>query len=265
MPKEWHDWFAINNMNADDDTKHFYRSIVAEKKPYFMCYIYPDLMKEYRDYSNSVNRIAMQKFNKSIDEINKTPLEQLTEEEVSYAQYAKSKLPVGIGDCVMNKICRRFEEEFDGCIKAARTKNDYDCENLKSGANILYDRYRFATLKNIYVDYVKNIQCKVLSKSNQRRNQSEWADYIRLAKEDFAHACDIVCSNEVELTDMLIDICYSKTYSKDLVWSSRGSQIVNNLLSKNGGKISIPIADPDGDIVFCGKTFKIITKEVDIV
>lgn len=265
MPKEWHDWFAINNMNADDDTKQFYRSIVAEKKPYFMCYIYPDLMKEYKDYSNSVNRIAMQKFNKSIDEINKTPLEQLTEEEISYAKYAKSKLPVGIGDCVMNKICRRFEEEFDGCIKAARTKNDYDCENLKSGTDIQYDRYRFATLKSIYVDYVKNIQRKVLSKSDQRRNQSEWADFMRLAKEDFAHACDIVCSNEVELTDMLIDICYSKTYSKDLVWSSRGGQIINNLLSKSGGKISIPIADPDGDITFCGKTFKIITKEVDIV
>ena len=46
MPRTWHDRHAANKIE-DDELRDFYRSIVADKKPYFMRYIYPVLMKQY--------------------------------------------------------------------------------------------------------------------------------------------------------------------------------------------------------------------------
>ena len=46
MPRYWHDRHVVGRMEDGDD-KEFQRRIVADRKPYFMRYIYPDLMKEY--------------------------------------------------------------------------------------------------------------------------------------------------------------------------------------------------------------------------
>jgi len=265
MPKEWHDWFAINNMDADDDTKNFYRSVVAEKKPYFMCYIYPDLMKSYKDYTTSVSRICMQKFNKTIDEINQTPFEKLTEEEVSYVSYVKAKFPVGMGDCVMNKICRRFEDEFDSCIRNARMKDDFDYSIMKSGADIPYNRHRYSALKLCYAEYAKSVKQKMSVMSRQRKDNPEISDCLRILRDGFSRDCDLICSNEVELTDMLMHICYRKSYAKDLMWSTRSEQIIKNLLLHNGEKIHIPTQDENGDVKYCGKKFIIITKDMETI
>ena len=55
MPRTWHDRHAANKIE-DDELREFYRSIVADKKPYFMRYIYPALMKQYNQYIKNTNR-----------------------------------------------------------------------------------------------------------------------------------------------------------------------------------------------------------------
>ena len=49
MPRDWHDKHAVNKIESTAQ-RDFFRSIVASRKPYFMRYIYPSLMKEYNTY-----------------------------------------------------------------------------------------------------------------------------------------------------------------------------------------------------------------------
>jgi hypothetical protein len=43
-----------------------------------------------------------------------------------------------------------------------------------------------------------------------------------------------------------------------------GDDIIDNLLAKHNHRISYPAIDPDGDIHYCGETYTLMTKEIDI-
>ena len=51
MPKAWHDRHHALAVE-DTERRKLYLSILADKKPYFMRYIYPDLAKQYNTYIN---------------------------------------------------------------------------------------------------------------------------------------------------------------------------------------------------------------------
>lgn len=68
MPRTWHDRHAANKIE-DDELRDFYRSIVADKKPYFMRYIYPALMKQYNQYIKNTNRNCLREFQMTVDEL----------------------------------------------------------------------------------------------------------------------------------------------------------------------------------------------------
>ena len=113
MPKSWHDRHSIGSIE-DENERELYRSLIAERKPYFMRYIYPQLMKQYNTYINNTNKNSLRRFQMTVYEMMSTPAGQLNEEQLTFLKYYQSKLPVRTGDCVTNRICRASEQEFDG-------------------------------------------------------------------------------------------------------------------------------------------------------
>lgn len=83
--------------------------------------------------------------------------------------------------------------------------------------------------------------------------------------EYFRSECYKVCSNEDELCDILLDLCYQRETSKQFAWDICGNVIIKNLLDKNNGIIHYPqLVDKDGDFEYCGKQFKIFEKELEV-
>ena len=72
MPRSWHDRHAANTIEVDE-IRRFYNRIVADKKPYFMIYIYPSLMKQYNTYIKNTNKNALREFRLSVDELEALP------------------------------------------------------------------------------------------------------------------------------------------------------------------------------------------------
>ena len=72
MPKTWYDWHSAKNIESAKD-REFYLNIIADKKPYFMIYIYPSLKKQYTSYIKSAERNALREFGVSIDELTALP------------------------------------------------------------------------------------------------------------------------------------------------------------------------------------------------
>lgn len=259
MPREWHDRHAANQI-VNPEKRKFYRDIVADKKPYFMCYIYPALMKQYNTYINNTNRNALREFQMTVEEMSNLPHNQLTERQKDFLRYYESRLPVGTGKCVMNKICSRFEEEFDGYIGKTLGRVKFDYTIMKSGADYTYSQ--MTAIKKLHEEYSKKLQSYAVFSHYERVDEDELVSTVSAMKEEFIRECESVCQNNTTLCDILLDLCYCRSSSKRFAWDICSDTIIQNLLANNDWKISAPVANPCGDIEYCGAKYSVITKTI---
>lgn len=261
MPKEWYD--RNSNRSCDlgsDELRQFNLSILADKKPYFMRYIYPSLMKQYNTYISNTNKKALREFRVSVDELLERDPETLTPAEAEFLHYYDTKMPVGVNPCVMNRICRRFEEEFDNYIARHNADTEFDYAIMRSGET--YTSQQYNAVHHIYIEYVKRTQDYMQFAAKERIDDDE--NHVRrsMMLHDFVRECEQVCSNSKQLCNILLDMCYKKEGSKQFVWDIASDEIVDNLVRNNGNRLMFPTRDDNGDFEFGGERFAIATKEI---
>nr|DAU94727.1 MAG TPA: RNA dependent RNA polymerase [Caudoviricetes sp.] len=261
MPRTWHDRHSVNKIE-NNSTRNFYRSIVADKKPYFMRYIYPALMRQYNTYIKNTNRNSLREFQLTIDELMQIPPEKLTNKQVEFLKYYRRRMPVGTGDCIMNRICRRFEEEFDGYMRRHNKTTIFDYSIMKSGVE--YSSTRYHLIKKLYEDYTKRLQSYIVFADYERVDECESSAEISNINEWFRKECIIACQNSDVLCDILLDICYTRSATKKFAWDMCGETIIHNLLKNNDYTISFPVVDKSGDIKYCGERYTVKTKKVEV-
>lgn len=261
MPREWYDRHHAA-LIEDPARRRLYLSILADKKPYFMRYIYPDLMKQYNTYIKTTGKKALREFNTPIEEmLSKEPWE-LNGRQRDFIRYYKRRMPVGTGDCVINRICRRFELMFDGYVGRRGASSDFDYTIMKSGAE--YTRSQYNAVLRLFEDYNLRLREYAIFASRERVDGDEAVSHMQMMRGEFRSACDAACSNASCLCDILLDICYQKSGTKKFVWDMCGKEIVGNLLKKNDNLIHFPVLDPDGDIEFGGHRFSFLQKEIGV-
>lgn len=265
MPKEWYDR-GINRIYEEDNNnqiakKELNMRIVADKKPYFMIYIYPNLMRDYKTYIKSSQMKCLRKFRIKLEDLLSKEDSLLTEEERVFRIYFYNRMPVGVGNCVMNRICKRFEEEFDSCIKQLNKEIPFDYSFLKQGVE--YNSTKYRKIKDIYTkhnlalqEYCSNEHSTLLTYDDKKRSKIQ-----KIIA--FKRKCQEVCSNETELCDIVLDLCYQKKGTKQFAWDVCANTIIHNLLKVNDYTINYPVMDDEGDIVYCGHKFKMETKRLE--
>ena len=258
MPRTWHDRHTVNKIQ-DADAKSFSRRIVADKKPYFMRYIYPSLMKQYNTYVKNTNCNALREFQLTVPESLAMPYEELTDRQRDFLYYYNRRMPVGIGDCVMNKICRRFEETFDGYVSKHADKQ-FDYSIMKSDAG--YSTAQFYAIKKLYAEYNKRLQSYKVFASYERVDKDDSAANLVMMNRDFRRECSLVCPSSQTLCNIVLDLCYKRNSTKKFAWSMCGHEIMNNLLLENDCKISYPTIDSNGEVEYGGNNYTIEVKEL---
>lgn len=262
MPKEWYDrHYAL--MVEDTERRKVYLSILADRKPYFMRYIYPDLMKQYNTYIKNTNKKAQREFSISIDELTAKPDDELTDRQREFVRYYLACMPVGISECVTNRICKRFEQAFDGYIGRHNAETEFDYTIMKSGAE--YSRSQYNSILRLFDDYNRRLRDYAVFASRERVDGDEAISHMYMMKIEFRNACDAACSNAQVLCDILLDICYQRSSTKRFAWSMCGKEIIGNLLQKNDNRIHFPTLDPSGDIEFGGNRFTFYEKEIGVI
>lgn len=255
MPREWYDLHSVNTME-DGEKKDLYRKIVAEKKPYFMRYIYPDLKKQYNQFIKNTNRNSLREFRMTVPELMSVPREERTDRQKEFIKYYEYRIPVGGGDCVMNRICRRFEEEFDGYLGKHNKERQFDYTIMKSDAE--YTATQFKRIKSLYEDYNRLVKSYTVFVNYERIDKFEAAAELSAMGEEFRRECDEICQNKYSLCNIVLDLCYSRNATKRFAWDMCGDEIIHNLLEKSNNTISIPVRDDNGDITYCGDKFSLI-------
>lgn len=265
MPRYWHDISAIHKPEDENDKVamaeyRLNRSIVADKKPYFMRYVYPALMRDYNRYIKNVNAKCLREFRMTIDDLSALPESELTEEQATFLHYYRKRMPVGTHDCVMNRLCRKVESAFANPTRIDDEQR-FDWERLKTGAGYTTGQYR--AIKQLYAEFTQ--RKKEIAREANTRNSTrpDIGDYNATVLQQFYRDAAQVCPNENMLCDVVIDVCYANPGSRQFVWDMVGTVIVENLLRKNSGVIKFPTPDPDGDIVYSGGHFSMHKMEVD--
>lgn len=260
MPREWHDRHSVNTIE-DADKRRFYLKLVADKKPYFMRLIYPALMKQYNTYIKNTNKNAMREFQMSVDELLALPSEDLTSRQRDFLRYYHSRMPVGDNDCVMNRICRRFENEFDGYLGRHNADIDFDYTIMKSGT--AYSKAQYNAILKLYENYNKRLRSYAVFANYERVDEYDSFSRMYEMKTEFIGECTKICQNRFALCDIVLDICYRRSSTKRFAWEICGEEIVHNLLAKNNGEITYPTLDNSGDIYFAGNRFSIVKQKLE--
>lgn len=256
MPRYWHDWHAINKID-NPEFRALCRRIVAEKKPYFMRYIYPQLMKQYNAYIKNTNRNSLREFGLTVPELLGLSPESLTDRQREFLAYYSRHMPVGVHDCIMNKICHIFEDNFDNHIRREESAESFDYRIMKSDCE--YSPKQFRDIKQLYEAYNKRLQNFSVFRDYERVDEYDsWAALTAL-NEEFEKECTLVCPDKRVLCNIVLDICYSRSATKWFAWNMCGSEIIHNLLENNGYQISFPALCADGDIRYGGKNFRVET------
>lgn len=261
MPREWHDRHSVNQIE-DPERRRFYQDIVADKKPYFMRIIYPALMKQYNTYIKNTNKSALREFQMTVDELYDIPEGERTEHQKDFLRYYEKRMPVGMNNCVMNRICRRFEEEFDGYLGRHNASTDFDYTIMKSGVE--YTRSQYNTIAKLYESYNKRLRSYAVFANYERVDEYDTFSRMSEMRAEFEQECVKVCPNRFVLCDIVLDICYTKSSTKRFAWEMCGSEIIQNLLRRNGGTITYPALDSDGDIEYGGNKFSMQETRMEV-
>lgn len=261
MPKDWHDRHAAQKL-GDEDARDLSKRIVAEKKPYFMRYIYPALMKRYNTYIKNTDRNALREFQMTVNELCAIPDDEKTERQREFLSHFYKCMPVGTGDCVMNKICRRFEDEFDGYIGKHNAAAKFDYRFMRSDAE--YTPRQLSAIKRLRDDYNRRLSSYAVFADYERVDEYDSFTNLSMMKDEFRRECNIVCPNSRALCNIILDICYTKSSTKRFAWSMCGDEIIHNLLEHHNGLIHFPVANADGEFEYCGSRFNIDIKQIEV-
>lgn len=261
MPREWHDRHWVNKIE-DEGKRDFYRRIVADRKPYFMRYIYPELMRQYNTYKRNTDRNALREFGMTVGEMQALPYSSLTDRQREFLRYYEYRMPVGIRNCVMNRICRRFEEEFDGFVVKQKSKCEFDYTILCSSEP--YTARQYQAVRHLYDAYTERTRSYAMFTEYERVDDDEAGRVMADINAEFKKECFMACPNGRVLCNILLDVCYTTNTSKRFVWRMAGWEIIQNLLDRSGGVISFPALDPDGEIEYGGNRFTLKTKEIGV-
>lgn len=261
MPRYWHDKHAVNKLE-DEEQRNFCRRIVADKKPYFMRYIYPDLARKYNTYIKNTDKKALREYQMTVAELQSLPADKLSDEQSDFLRYYEYRMPVGRNDCVMNKICRMFEANFDGYIARNGGDEPFDYQIMKSGQE--YTPRQFDAIKQLYNEYNKRLRIYSVFTDYEKIDKIESSSTIALMNQEFIKECAGICPNKKVLCDIVLDICYTRSGTKRFAWSMCGEEIIDNLLRKNNNTIAYPTLDENGTLEYCGNRFTVEYQKIEV-
>lgn len=247
MPDYWYDMKKAEQRDREHPESFKQVDIVASKKPYFMNYRYPQQKKEYKKYVSCAESKAKRFFHEKLDVVLQT-------ESGEFAEWYYKNSPVSIGDCCMNRICRRIEKEIAAQKNVWKSETKYfDYSIYKK--NVMYVPEQYAKIYNLYKDYKKKTVEVVLGDTNRGLGYKAIYEHKKQLAEEFCNDAEFTCFCKSVLCDIMLDITYGECGDMSIVWELCSESIISNLLTASDNRITYFELDPDGDISYAGNQY----------
>lgn len=220
MPSYWY------NMGACADDK-YKQSICAYRKPYFMIYVYDETKRDYKKYIKESDDKCQLVYNCSIQDLYDNK-DKLTDEQREFLFWYEFKMPVGIGNCSMNKICRYVESQLDGYKSQLHRSSNFDYNELKVKRRCTEEhRQLLRELEQEYRDCVREYKAqKHFGKGESNKNR-------KFLYKKFHEEAMKLCPNDDERLNIILDITYGYNGNKQFCWDTIGNLICERLEGMN--------------------------------
>ncbi|GED72530.1 hypothetical protein BRE01_62320 [Brevibacillus reuszeri] len=253
FPTEWkkRDFLIENDTEEEKKQKYYHNSLVADKKPYFMIYIYDKIRNEYREYKKKSDRACKEKFGCSLHQLLRK--QNKSKQEMYYVSDYYRKMPVIKNQCIMNTLCGMIEEVDFSFKRPKNEENTMEMFDILYDQTIALDQYKLNKLIELYKKYKKKRHFK--HKNNvlkyidfETNDENEQDKQIQEFYEEIRNEAYSICSNDKELANHLVYINYYLEPSdpKDFTWDIGIQGIISILQDKNNGVVQLPMADRNG-------------------
>ncbi|MDE7252459.1 MAG: hypothetical protein K2O32_05885 [Acetatifactor sp.] len=216
MPSHWY------NMRACADDRYL-QSICAYRKPYFMIYVYEETKNEYKRYIKESNTKCQALYHCSIQDLY-TNMDDLSDAQKEFLFWYEFKMPVGTGNCAMNKICRYVESQLDDYQSQLHKNSLFDYTVLKTKRRCTAEhRQALKKLEQYYCECLREYKKqKKHDKGDSNKNRNYlYRKFHQKAKE--------ICPNEEERLNIILDITYGEKGNKQFCWDCIGKNIIRRL------------------------------------
>ena len=220
MPSNWYNMGAC----ADDRYK---QSICAYRKPYFMIYIYDETKRDYKKYMKESNDKCKLIYNCSIQDLYDNK-DNLSDEQKEFLFWYEFKMPVGTGECSMNKICRYVESQLDGYKSQLHRNSTFDYNELKVKRRCTEEHRQL--LRELEQEYR---ECVREYKAQKHFDKGESNKDRKFLYKKFHEEAMNICPNDDERLNIILDITYGYNGNKQFCWDTIGDLICKRLEEMN--------------------------------
>ena len=216
MPSSWY------NIQACEDNRRL-QSLCAYRKPYFMIYVYDDTKRKYKKYVKEANIKCKATYNCSIDDLSRN-YEKLSDDQKDFLFWYEYKMPVGTGECSMNKICKYVESKLDGYKSQLRRNSTFDYNKLKVKRRCTEEhRQALRELETEYKECIKEYKTK------KHYDKEECNVNRKYLCEKFKNVAIEICPNDDERMNIILDITYGYKGNRQFCWDCIGELIIKRL------------------------------------
>ena len=224
MPNSWYNY---KGCNGDE----FLKSICAEKKPYFMIYVYDDYRVRYRNYINEANKTALTLTKQSLDTLLSKNKELLTDDEKQFIDDFNKWNAFGMNPCTMNRVCWYIEDEFRGITSKLKQQNKFDYKKILYGVNT--DDEITKQILDLSIKYhsdFNRIKYKRLSSNinNEELKEQEINNRFQL-KNNYKKLCMDICPDDKMRMDIVMTLAYTEQCHRQFYWDVVGDLVVSRL------------------------------------
>lgn len=219
MPRKW---YSIKDCETEFD-----KTLCANRKPYFFIYIYDYVKKEYNDYIKLNQNKCIKTFGIKLEEL--LSKENKTKEEEDFIYWYNRKMPIGFGDCSMNKICNYVEQEFDKYKSSLKSNGMFDYNLLKVKRRCTEEHRN--KLFELSQEYVKKISQFKVNKNEDLLDQED-EDFFNNRdnfKNHYYNIAKEICPNDEERMNICLDLCYGYKNNRQFCWDIVGELIIKRL------------------------------------
>ena len=218
MPSNWY------NLGACGDDKRL-QSLCAYRKPYFMIYVYDETKRQYKQYIKESNAKCYAIYKCSIDDLYNN-YNNLTDEQKDFLFWYERKMPVGIGNCSMNQICKYVESQLDGYKSQLHSNSTFDYNTLKVKRRCTEEhRQSLKELEQYYCECVKQYKLRK-DKQDEFDKYYQRVNMVKMFKDKAAE----LCPNDDERMNIILDMTYGYKGNRQFCWDCIGELIIKRLI-----------------------------------
>jgi len=263
FPKHWTTWqkVQVDKEYSSRDLKKIDldNSIIIDKRPYFMRYLYSGYNKKYKKHLHNYDNYSIAFFGKELDQLLKNP--GTKEEHDTISKYYRFS-PLLDSKCLMNKVCHYMESQVNLLKEKHRPHITEKNIMLLKDHSIETDPTKLKKLYDLYKKY-----------KNEKRNfamiynedgTAKYKTIEQFNKSVRQEAYNTISSNISELANLAVAICYEAHVAdnKSFAWSVFSEGIIQNIMKNKQKNIVAPFLDRNGDIEYLGNMYALKNIEI---